>query len=572
MVKRILFLILLISTLNLIGEDMVNCSYYLSQDRFPSGSKGRIAIDCDVKEGYHITDPSLGLLKVEFPKSEIFTFSEPELPKPEPYKDTFILRELKIFSDLRIKENAIPGTFPIEIKLRYQLCEEGIEEKCLLPSIKKINVSIDVVKAGESFNYINKDIFGEKVKVKPSFESFSLLSIIAVFFSGILTGLTPCVYPLYPLVIAFVGGSSIKRKINALFLSFFIILGLSFSFSILGYISARTGSVTGVITHSPLFLILASLIFFLMSLSMFGAFEVRLPSFLLSKFQKKREGVIGAFLMGLIFGMIGIPCVGPLLVSLLTFVAKSQNPILGFLLLFSYALGIGIIFIPLSLFASFGTFLSSTGDISNLIKYFFGLILLASSFYFLNDAIPKNLYFLIIGVTLIFLSVFSGVFRKEEEGVKGKILKGAGVILLTVGLFYLLLSLFLFYNLKIPSSEKVEKTGILWIDSVQEGLNIAEREGKFIIIDFYANWCTVCKELDEKTFSKQEVIESIKDFVKVRIDASKGNPEELTKFNVFGIPTVIFLDSNGNEISRFSGFKNPEEFVREVNKIKLHNL
>lgn len=569
-VKKFSLLFLTIFSFNLFGQDeIVDCSCFLSQDRFPAGSSGKIAISCKVDEGYHITDPSLGLFKIEFPKTEFLIFAEPEYPKPEPYKDTFIYRDLKIFADFYLSKDARPGDISVEIKLRYQLCEEEPEEKCLLPSVKKINISIPVAPEGSSFKYINKEIFKGKIKVKPEIDTFSIFSIIAVFFSGILTGLTPCIYPLYPLVIAFVGGSSIRRRIDALILSIFIILGLSLSFSTLGFISAKTGSAIGVITRSPIFLSFVSLIFFAMALSMFGAFDIKLPPSFLGKIQKKRSGIFGAFFMGIIFGLIGIPCVGPLLVSLLTFVAKSQNPFLGFALLFSYALGIGIIFIPLSLFASLRTLISSTGEISSLIKYLFGLILLSASFYFLKDSIPEKIYFLILGIVLIFLSVFAGVFRREEEGLRGKILKGAGVIILIIGIFYLFLSLTSIHKIKLSGESKVsEIKGVNWLQSFEDGLKIAKEEGKFVLIDFYASWCTVCKELDLKTFSNERVIESLKDFVPVRIDVSDGNREELRKFNVYGLPTVIFLDSSGNEMGRFSGFKNPQDFLNEIQKVK----
>lgn len=565
--KRFFVLFITIFSINLLGQDeFVDCSYFLSQDRFPAGSTGKIAIACKVDEGYHITDPSLGLFKLEFPKTEFLIFAEPEYPKPEPYKDTFIYRDLRIFADFAVSKDAKPGDISVEIKLRYQLCEEEPEERCLLPSVKKINVLIPVVPEGSSFKYINKEIFKGKISIKPQLESFTFLSVLAVFFSGILTGLTPCIYPLYPLVIAFVGGSSIKRRTEALILSIFIILGLSLSFSSLGFVSAKTGSALGVITRSPIFLSFVSIIFFAMALSMLGAFELKLPPSILGKIQKRRGGILGAFFMGVIFGLIGIPCVGPLLISLLTFVAKSQNPFLGFILLFFYALGIGIIFIPLSLFASLKTLLSSTGELSSLIKYLFGIILLGGSFYFLKDAIPERIYFLILGITLIFLSVFAGVFRKEEEGLKGKILKGAGVIILILGLFYLILSLTMFYKINLSAKSSSENKSIAWLSSLDEGMEIARREGKFIILDFYAKWCTVCKELDKKTFSDSKVIESLKSYVLVRIDVSYGDREELKKFNVMGIPTVIFLDSTGKEMSRFSGFKNPEDFIKEIEK------
>lgn len=571
MVKRFYFLFLLTFSLNLFGNDEnVECSWYLSHDRFPAGSNGKIAVACRVEEGYHITDPSLGFLKVEFSKTEDLIFSEPEYSKPESYKDTFIYRDLKVLAEFAVSRYAKTGNIPIEINLRYQLCQEKPEEKCLLPSAKKINVLIPVVPQGSSFKHINKEIFKGRLKIKPEVSSFSLLSIFAVFLSGILTGLTPCVYPLYPLVIAFVGGSNLKRRVDALILSIFIIFGLSISFSFLGFISAKTGSAMGVITRSPIFLVFIALIFFIMALSMFGAFDLKLPSSIAGKIQKRRNGIFSAFFMGVTFGLIGIPCVGPILVSLLTFVAKSQNPALGFALLFSYAIGIGIIFIPLSLFASLKTFISSTGEISSLIKYLFGLILLSASFYFIRDAIHPDVYFLILGITLIFLSVFAGVFRREEEGLRGKILKGAGVIILVFGIFYLLLSLILFYkeNFSIVSVSSVsEKSRVNWLHSFKEGVEIAQKEGKFLILDFYAKWCTVCKKLDEKTFSNEEVIENLKNFVLVRIDVSSRD-EELKKFNVLGIPTVIFLDSKGNELERFSGFKGPEVFLSIITRMR----
>ncbi|MEW6456161.1 MAG: protein-disulfide reductase DsbD [Acidobacteriota bacterium] len=565
-------------------------STFLDKDRFPAGSNGKLAIIYKAPEGLHITDPSLGFFYVRIKENPNLIFDNPVYPEPEKYKDTMVLRgKVKVIVPFSIKKDAVPGEIKIEGEANFQLCTEGDEEICFLPNKIIFSATMTIFPENTPFSYINSSIFEEektkkvdektgKKSIEKSFEEKlnkgSIISIFLAFISGILTAFTPCVFPLIPLIIAYVGARSTESKFKGFTLSTFLVLGMALTFSFLGIIAAKSSTAFGSIGQKPGFLIAASLIFLLLSLSMFGLYEIKLPSSISEKIQqKKRKGFFGAFFMGILFGLIGAPCIGPVLVALLAWVAHKGNVIFGFLLLFFYASGIGILFILIGTFSGFIKALPKSGEWMEMIKYLFGIIMLGGAFYFARTLVSKSLFFTMIGISLVILSSFSGLFKRIEIlSLKEKFLKTISILFLIFGIFYILLGLTISNKNFFESGfykENEKDSKINWIlNDEEKAFYTARLEGKPVLIDFYAEWCLACKELEVKTFSNPEVVNQLKKFVMLKFDLTKENEwtRDITKkYNVFGMPTILIFDKEGKEVQRISGFIPPERIIHILN-------
>lgn len=214
-----------------------------------------------------------------------------------------------------------------------------------------------------------------------------LLAFIAVFLGGVLTSFTPCIYPMIPITIAYIGGRSGDSKLKGLSLSLFYVLGMAVTYAALGAFAALTGRFFGSATTNPILYIVIANIFIFLGLSMLDAFTLPIPSFLTSRQPgKKGGGRIGAFMVGLLAGTVAAPCTAPVLGVVLTYVAAKQNVAYGVGLLFVFSVGLGTLLIIVGTFAGLMSSLPKTGNWSIIIKKFFGWLMLAVGEYFLITA------------------------------------------------------------------------------------------------------------------------------------------------------------------------------------------
>ena len=242
-----------------------------------------------------------------------------------------------------------------------------------------------------------------------------------------------------PITISYIGGRA-RSRVQGFFLSLVFVLGIAVMYSVLGVIAAVTGSLFGGIMQSMPVLIGVALVFFAMGASMLGAFDLALPSGLQSKLQGgPRTGVIGAFFMGMITGIVASPCVGPVLVVLLAGVAAIGSIPLGIAFLFTFALGLGLLFLVIGTFAGALASLPQAGGWMDTVKHVFGVMLLAMGIYFLRGVIGPNLTLFASGVFLVFVGVFVGAFHGlgDEPGHGRMARKALGIVMLLVGGFLL---------------------------------------------------------------------------------------------------------------------------------------
>jgi len=217
-----------------------------------------------------------------------------------------------------------------------------------------------------------------------SLKEISPLSYLLVFLGGILASFTPCVYPLIPVTVGYIGASSATSKEKAFLLSLFYVLGIAVTYSLLGAVAALTGALFGKISTNPWTYLVAGNIFFLLGLSMLGVFDLALPGFLQGNaVVNKRRGLAGAFLVGLAAGLIISPCLTPALGAVLTYVGSKQNLFFGITLLFTFAFGMGTLLILVGTFSGIAASMPKSGKWMNIIKKLFGIILIICAEYFI---------------------------------------------------------------------------------------------------------------------------------------------------------------------------------------------
>lgn len=274
--------------------------------------------------------------------------------------------------------------------------------------------------------------------LKEELDKKSLLVFGLIFFLGFLTSLTPCVYPVIPIVMGYIGTRSGNKKLKGLYLSIFFVLGLAIVYSVLGVVAAMSGSMMGATFQKPAVVIAISAIFVIMGLSLAGLFEIPIPSSISSKAQSGggKSEVIGALIVGGVSGIIAAPCVGPVLLALLSWISQTKDIFLGFLLTFIFSLGMGIIFLIVGTFSGVVTAMPKGGKWMDYIKYFFAILLIAGGIYIVNAIVPVWLNLLLWGFFLIAVSIFIGLIKVlEEYNLKSKVYKFVVLLIFLLGLF-----------------------------------------------------------------------------------------------------------------------------------------
>jgi thiol:disulfide interchange protein DsbD len=545
----------------------------------------------DVPKGHHITDVDNGLFFVETMDTLGLAFDSAVFPKGIKYKgDRAYKGKVLVKVPVSASSDAVSGKYILPLKVGYQICQEFGQEICYLPMDMDIMVSTEIVAAGSKVTSQNDDIFkaaavavGETSddeaprsldqRLMDALDKGSWLAFLLVFVGGVLASLTPCVYPIIPITIGYIGGASQGKPMRGLWLSFVFSLGIAVVYSSLGLISAATGSLFGSFSGSPVVTLGIALIFVFMGFSMLGAFDIAIPAALQSRLQGggKARGFLGPLLMGMASGLVMAPCVGPVIVALLAWVAKSGNLFYGWALLFVFSMGIGLLFLFIGTFSGAIQALPRAGGWMEKVKTGFGWILLAAALYLVRLMIPPQIMAAAWGVLLVMFSVFSGAFDSlTEDSESGKrVWKGITLIVFLVGAIFL----FKAFGPGQFAGRIAEKEGVVWqVNKEEEALNEARDQSKPMIVDVYADWCVACVELDEKTYVIPDVVQRLDNFVRLKLDFTRKTPwvEEMKrKYKITGMPTVILFDGTGEEVTRFTGFLPAKKFLSLLDQNNL---
>jgi thiol:disulfide interchange protein DsbD len=390
-----------------------------------------------------------------------------------------------------------------------------------------------------------------------------LLALLIVFVGGLALNLTPCVFPIIPITISFFSSQSGGRTSMAFRLSLAYFFGITLCFSILGTVAALTGSLFGSLLQNPLVLVLIAGVLVYLALSMFGLYQIPLFNRLQSTTGGARKGLAGAFLMGLTVGLAASPCIGPFVLGLLVFVGNTGDPLMGFLVFFILAAGLGLPYIVLGTFSGMLSALPRAGTWMEVIKKILAVVLFGLVFYFLRPLIPRGTYAYIFAAYLILGGVVLLLVRTAGEP------KGVRTIRYLVAAVFFLWGLAFSYR----AVSSPERAGLQW--TAVSSLPQLERilgDGRSTVVHFTASWCAVCHELEEKTYSDPAVLALCQGIQFVQVDLTREDEDRKRireMLDIRGLPTILFFDPSGREHSglRQSGFVGPEDFIKLIKEI-----
>lgn len=419
-----------------------------------------------------------------------------------------------------------------------------------------------------------KDLFTRGLEAGPFFAGSAAL------LGGLLTCLTPCVYPMIAITVSIFGAREAKSRREAMLLSTSFVLGIVVLFTTMLVIAALTGSVFGAALSNKYVMAFIALVFIALSASMLGAFEMTLPDSVMQRLSSVGGiGYGGAFLLGLVSGLVAAPCTGPVLTGIILWIGKTQNVLLGATVGAMFSLGLGI---PFWLVGTFAVALPKGGKWMLGVKSFFAIVMLVVALYFLKTSFP------VIGALAQNTPKFMGLMAAmlatgfllgavhlswDDGGAAVKIRKGLGIAMSVAGGFLLWASMDLPREAPVAAAEPgvAQKRLLTWLHEEKIAISQASSEKRPLMVDFTAEWCGACKKMAKETFADPRVMEKAGHFVAVKIDATDDEDPQVDavkgKYKVVGLPTVVIYDSTGAERKRFNDFVGPEAFLTAIDGI-----
>jgi thiol:disulfide interchange protein DsbD len=484
--------------------------------------------------------------------------------------------ELKSFSfsgdqQIAVYEGTIRIPFTAKVKgetikasLRYQSCNDKV---CLPP--KTVDAAFSAIAilpaAGETAGKIagatqNPSSFtslenapknpapaGDKLASTFATSGFPL-TLLIIFVGGLALNLTPCVFPMIPITMGFFAMQSDGRRSRRFALAALYVLGIVIMYSSLGVVASLGGKMFGSWLQQPAVLIGFSALMLILASSMFGAFDIGVPQFIANR-AMGRAGLAGAMTMGLLVGIVAAPCVGPVVVSLITLVASIGKPAIGFVMFAALALGLGFPYLVML------NALPRPGEWMVHVKKSMGFVLVAMAVYFLRPLIGETWFHYGVAASLLVGAAF--LFFMSARSAQARTLRMACASLLLIGGI-------MFIVFALPARSGGPR--LTWQHYDQASM-VGATATQPAVVDFYADWCIPCKELDAKTFSDESVAAELQRFRRVKADLTLPDDPKtkaLTKqYGIVGVPTIVFLDAHGNELRdlRLTGFEAPEKFL-----------
>lgn len=432
----------------------------------------------------------------------------------------------------------------------------------------------------------NKPPVDESAQITNLLKEKNLFLIVLSFLGfGLLLSFTPCVLPMVPILSSIiVGRSHSSHKLHTFILSLSYVLGMASIYALVGVIAGLSGTFISASLQNPWVLGSFSIVLVILAFSMFGFYDLQLPHHLRNKLahlSKRIHGgnLIAVFIMGGISAIIVSPCVAPPLAGALLYISQTQNAWLGGIALFSLAIGMGI---PLLLVGiSAGTLIPKKGAWMNSVKYFFGALLLALAIWIISPLIPISIQMLLWSALLIIFAIYLNALNRLSEHASGfsKLLKAIGIIFLIIGIAMLIGALSGSKNILQPLSGLQmanEAENSVRFERIKSAVELEQRlkntDNKYVMLDFYADWCVSCKEMEKFTFADQKVAAKLNKILLLQVDVTNNTSFDqalLAKFNLFGPPGIIFFDPKGQEIqgAKVIGFQNSEKFLNTLNSV-----
>ncbi|MFQ2216769.1 protein-disulfide reductase DsbD [Aeromonas dhakensis] len=509
-------------------------------------------------------------------QGENLTFKEPVLPAGTDHEDDFFGKTQVYYREVQIPVTLTEAGQQASLKISYQGCTDGL---CYPPTDKRIAVEPLVAEPPH-------DQVDAPTPAPASSQQDQLaaalgnqgfwLSVAAFFALGLGLAFTPCVFPMYPILTGIIAGAGHRLSTRRAFLlSFVYVQGMAVTYTLLGLVVASAGLKFQAALQHPYVLIGLSVMFVLLALSMFGLYTLQLPSSLqtrLSGLSNRQQGgsVLGVGIMGMISGLVCSPCTTAPLSGALIYVAQSGDLWLGGAALYALSLGMGL---PLLLLGtSGGKLLPKAGAWMDVIKQLFGFALLAVPILLLSRLWSDQVATLAwLGWGLLLCGYLYHHNQHQQHSV-GRSLRGFVLLLAMIS------AVVVGKDLLLPSqgasvAAQAETPAFIRIKTLDDlKTQLAAARGKPVLLDLYADWCVACKEFEHKTFSDPAVRERFGQMVLLQADVTANDDadvELLNSLNVLGLPTLIFFDRAGNEVSgqRVTGFMGPAEFLGQLDRI-----
>ena len=539
------------------------------------GVSATVRVEVTVQPGWHVnsgapTDPYLIPTSVRLELPSGWSAGKPEFPPSRLVKFAFSEDKLAVFE----------GTFVVTVPVRLgpdavlQESLRGVVEAqacnnqlCLAPAEVPFTVAFSRGSSAAPASGqppaqppgANAEASGKGIGADFAHTGL-LLQLAIVFLAGLALNLTPCVYPLIPITVGFFAAQRGEGQGRPWLLALVYVLGMSVTYSALGVLAALTGQLFGAALQSPWVVGLIVVVLLALAASMFGLWELRVPAWA-TRVSGGRSGLGGALVMGFVVGLVAAPCIGPFVLGLLTYVGQRQDVLLGFALFFALSLGLGLPYLLLGAFTGAMERLPNSGAWMIGVRQLFGVLLIALAGYFARPFLPSPwgdaLFSGLLIVGGLYLLLVARPGHEQPWVDRFMRLASAGVLVSGVLLY--------------PVRARTAATELSWQPYQESAVAQALASGQPVVLDFYADWCLPCKELDEKTFSRPEVAARLARFARFKVDLTRNDPtsEALrARFEVVGVPTIAFF-RNGREVSeaRLTGFEPAPEFLKRLSRV-----
>ena len=562
--------------------------------------------------------------KIAFEPKDSDTFIEKITLPPGKMKDDQTFGETEVYykpfqAVISLKRAMPEDEEPLNLAATYQGCNEPIGV-CYAPINKDVDIVLPAIKAAVDMvagaisgkaTAATPDAAEELFQIRPGvpaietesykidrmFETGNFWLILTGFFGiGLLLAFTPCVFPMFPILSGIIAtrGKHLTRS-RGFILALAYVLGMAITYAIAGVAAGLSGAMLSAALQNAWVLGTFALVFVMLAFSMFGFYELQLPGSLQSRLSEEAGHLKGGYLtsvfgMGALSALIVGPCVAAPLAGALIYISQTGDVVLGGSALFVMALGMGV---PLLLLgASAGALLPKSGPWMESIKQFFGVLLLGVAIWLISPVISEVVHMLLWAALLIISAIYLHAIDPLPEKASGlkRFLKGVGVIALLTGVALLIgvlsgsrdvLQPLSKLNMAVGPAESaasVNQGGHLQFQRVKSVAELDEyihqSQDQYVMVDFYADWCISCKEMERFTFTDAKVQDRLKDVVLLQIDVTDGTPDDaalLKRFNLFGPPGILFIDREGNEIPdiRIIGFQNKDNFLTILNAVLI---